>query len=355
MILFHIGVPVVSGGFIGVDVFFVISGFLITGFIVAARESDQPASLTDFYARRVRRLLPAGLVVLIACAVANLALAPDQRHASFTAAAMAAAGYASNLQFIADSFSYFDAEVTRNPVLHTWSLGVEAQFYLLWPLLLAVVPGRRTALCAAITVVLILSFAASVQLTSVNSTAAFFSLPTRLWEFAVGGVLATLPRNRALPRGLGDVIGLLGLGSIALAAIMLSRDTLYPGWAALLPVTGTGLIILAVADTGLINRGLASRPMQVLGQLSYGWYLWHWPILIFASAVAPDLGLAARAVLAVSALGLAAVSLRVIEIPIRRSRALASRPGLTLVLGAAAVGVTMLLILVMSPEAGRYA
>lgn len=355
MILFHIGVPAVSGGFVGVDVFFVISGFLITGFIVAARESDQPAGLTDFYARRVRRLLPAGLVVLIACAVANLALAPDQRHASFTAAAMAAAGYASNLQFIADSFSYFDAEVTRNPVLHTWSLGVEAQFYLLWPLLLAVVPGRRNGLCTAITVVLILSFAASVQLTSVNSTAAFFSLPTRLWEFAVGGVLATLPRNRALPRGLGDVIGVLGLGSIALAAIMLSRDTLYPGWAALLPVTGTGLIILAVADTGLINRSLASRPMQVLGKLSYGWYLWHWPILIFANAAAPDLGLPARAALALVALGLAAVSLRVIEIPIRRSRALASRPGLTLVLGAAAVGVTILLILLMSPEAGRYA
>ena len=120
MILFHVGVPAVSGGFVGVDVFFVISGFLITGFIVAARESDEPASLTDFYARRVRRLLPAGLVVLIACAIANLALAPDQRHASFTAAAMAAAGYASNLQFIAESFSYFDAEVARNPVLHTW-------------------------------------------------------------------------------------------------------------------------------------------------------------------------------------------------------------------------------------------
>lgn len=344
-----------TGGFVGVDVFFVISGFLITGFIVAARESDQPASLTDFYARRVRRLLPAGLIVLIACAAINLALAPGQRHGTFSAAAIAAAGYASNLQFIADSFSYFDAELTRNPVLHTWSLGVEAQFYLLWPFLLAVVPGRRTGLCAAITVVLILSFAASIQLTPVNSTAAFFSLPTRLWEFAAGGLLATLPRGLAPPRALRDVIGVLGLGGIAVAAIMLSRDTPYPGWAALLPVTGAALIIFAAADGSLINRGLASRPMQALGKLSYGWYLWHWPILIFANAAAPDLGLPARTALAVVALGLAAISLQVIEMPIRRSRALASRPGLTLVLGAAAIAVTMLLILLMSPQAGRYA
>jgi len=336
-------------------VFFVISGFLITGFIVTARESDSPTSLTEFYARRVRRLVPAGLVVLIACAVVNLTLAASDRHGSFTSAAIAAAGYASNLQFIADSFSYFDAEVARNPVLHTWSLGVEAQFYLLWPLLLAVVPGRRNGLCAAIIAVLILSFAASVQLTPINSTGAFFGLPTRLWEFAVGGMLAALPRGLAPPRALRDVIGLLGLGGIAAAALLLSRDTLYPGWAALLPVIGTGLLILAAADTGLINRGLGSRPMQVLGKLSYGWYLWHWPILIFANAAAPDLGLAARAALALVALGLAVVSLRVIEIPIRRSRALASRPGLTLVLGAAAVGVTMLLIVLMSPEAGRYA
>ena len=342
VIAFHIGLPGVPGGFVGVDVFFVISGFLITGFVVRARQQGGVLDLTDFYARRVRRLLPAGWLVLIAAAAVSLALPPGDRHPSFLSAALSAAGYVSNLHFINAQFDYFDAEVGRNPLLHTWSLGVEAQFYLLWPLLLGWVakPGKR--LWIAIAVVLALSLAASILLTPVNPAAAYFGLPTRAWQFAAGGLLAAAPQ--VIPPRLGHILGAAGLAVIVATAALLSRQTLFPGWAAIWPVIGACAVISGARGGGPINRLLGSPPFQAIGKVSYGWYLWHWPMLIFAAVLAPGLGLGGRAAVALAALGVAALSYRFVETPIRRSRALASRPWLSLALGAVGVAFTMLTV-----------
>ena len=346
VVAYHAGVGLVGGGFVGVDVFYVLSGFLITGLLWAELEGTGRLRFGAFYARRARRLLPAAVLVLAVTLVASVRwLSPLQARVVARDAA-AAALYVANYRFAAQRTDYL-AETSPSPLQHYWSLGVEEQFYLLWPLLLVglFLAGRRlrTGSSAGAAAVLALagagSFVLSLRLTAVSQPWAFFSLPTRAWELAAGGVVALVaPRLGRLPGLAAATLGWLGLEAILWSASRLGASTPFPGTAALFPVAGTVLVIAAgCAGPRLGPDLLLGRwPLQLGGRLSYAWYLWHWPLLVLAPVVAghplgrwQNLGLAAASGL------LALATVKLVEDPVRFSARLRVRPGRSLALGAA--------------------
>ncbi len=303
ILLFHAGLPFVPGGFIGVDVFFVLSGFLITGLIVREVTSTGTLRLGAFWGRRARRLLPAAGLVLVCTGIASIFLLPHVGSRAVSFDIIAAAVYAANILFATTSADYFADSGYPSPVLHFWSLGVEEQFYLTWPVLLLVITmafGVRRAFAASsdvrkrtisVTAVVLVtvflgSLALSLWLTVVNQPWAFFSMPTRAWEFAIGGLISLgVPLLARIPLVLRVILGWLGLAAIVAAAVTLDGSTPYPGVAALIPVLGTGAIV--IAGIGAMGWGpsrlLVTRPMRAVGRVSYSWYLWHWPVLILLS------------------------------------------------------------------------
>jgi peptidoglycan/LPS O-acetylase OafA/YrhL len=331
VVLFHTGVPGFSGGYVGVDVFFVLSGYLITGLLTNEVERTGRVRFAAFYARRVRRLLPASALMLAAVvAVGALVLSPLEQLL-FVRTARATALYASNLWFTR-ALDYFGPNADANPLLHTWSLAVEEQFYLVWPLIVALAARRsRRTLAAALLLLSVLSLAGGVWLTYLRPGFAFFLMPPRAWEFGAGGLAALLPAltsRRAVP-----VLGWGGLGAVVLAACLFSANTPFPGVAALLPVAGTAAAL--VAGRAAVPRLLGHPAFQHLGRLSYSWYLWHWPALVFAAALLPGLSLPWRVACAAGSLALAELTFRTVENPVRRSPALLASTAKTLRLGAA--------------------
>jgi peptidoglycan/LPS O-acetylase OafA/YrhL len=337
VVLYHAGVPGFSGGYVGVDVFFVLSGYLITELLLVEVAERGAVDLADFYGRRVRRLMPAGLLLILAVVAAGAAGAWGTGFPDLEASAIGAATYTSNLHFITASFAYFDAGVEHNPLVHTWSLGVEAQFYVVWPLIIGLVAPRRGWLVAAVAGLLAASLAASVVLTKENLPLAFYGLPTRVWELATGALLAIL-RERTLQTPLRGALAIVGLAAIAVPVALYDRQTLFPGWAAIPPVGGTSAVLLAASAGSPLQRALAWKPLQTLGGLSYSWYLWHWPLLAYVALTPALAGPLWRPAAALAALGVAALSYRFVELPVRRSRFLRERAGLTLALGAAGAG-----------------
>ncbi len=345
--------PWASGGYVGVDVFFVLSGFLITGLLRDELRRDGRVRLLRFWARRARRLLPASLLVLAATAAAAVLLLSPLRARTVLADALAAALYAGNHRFAVASTDYLGDSGAVSPVLHFWSLGVEEQFYLLWPLLLvlaaAVRRGRPGALLPVVLLVVAASFAACVHLTAVAQPWAFFSLPTRAWELATGGAVALLALR---PRG--SAAALLGWGgalALGVAVVAYDATTTFPGAAALLPVLGTAAIVAAGAGTTSgPARALAHPLLRRAGRLSYSWYLWHWPVLVLAEELAGPQGLPVRLALVAGSALLAAATLRLLEDPVRRSSALARRPGLVLG-GALASTAAVAAALLLAPAA----
>jgi peptidoglycan/LPS O-acetylase OafA/YrhL len=339
VVLFHSGLPV-PGGFAGVDVFFVISGFVITRLL--ARELDNTGSLSfrAFYARRVRRLLPAlAIVAVVTLGVSFLVLSPlgSQQIAASTAATSAL--FFGNFALFLQPTGYFAAPAQLNPFLHTWSLAVEEQFYVIFPLLLLL--GWRLARrrnpshgaprgvpIAVIVVLCLLSLALAIEFSyaqgapfqSRNSAFAFYSSPTRAWEFGLGALVAlSSARLARLPRSLAVITGTAGTVGLIASAFLLEEAMPYPGFAALLPTLGTTALIAAGTVSGRqpVSRLLGARPLCWVGDQSYGWYLWHWPAVVFASILAPR-G-AAGWVIAAGLLSLipAWASKRFIEDPIR--------------------------------------
>ncbi len=338
VVAFHCGVPGFGGGFIGVDVFFVLSGYLITGLLIAELEKTSRLSLLNFYARRVRRLLPASaLVTVVTLVICAVLLAPNEL-AFAGRAARASALYMSNMFFASNASDYFAPNVETNPMLHTWTLAVEEQFYLLWPLLIMLglqICRSRKALAALLSAVVLLSFSASVWFTARGGVFAFYGLPTRAWEFGIGGLAVILPTGILKSAKTWAGIGILGILSILWSAHSILNPVDFPGWIALIPVLGTTAALIAGAEQpgrGL-NRALGLRPLQILGSLSYSWYLWHWPFLVFAQTLVQSRSVWCRLVAAGLSLVVAAAAHRFVENPIRFNTNLVKRPKRSLYLG----------------------
>ena len=369
VVLYHAGVPGFSGGYVGVDVFFALSGYLITGILASEVERTGRVDLARFYARRARRLLPASAVLLLTVtAFAYVFYSPVEQE-GIARTALATAAYVSNLHFASGATDYLGAAAETNPLLHTWSLAVEEQFYLGWPLLVVVglvgLPWIRRGRLAlshrrlawAMAGVSVVTFALTVYLMGTTLTPwAFFASPARAWEFALGGLGAVLPRVRLTrERGPGGatgahVLGWLGLAGVIAAGSVYTARTPFPGWTALVPVAGTVLALRAGVGqpTTALSRVLDWRPLRELGRLSYSWYLWHWPVLVFAEGlygggVGGHLSLPVRVGLLLFSLLLAEVSYRFVEDPVRHQRWLAARPwrGVALLGAVTAVSVAL--------------
>ncbi|HEX5912326.1 MAG TPA: acyltransferase, partial [Rubrobacter sp.] len=317
VLLYHAGVPFAPGGYVGVDVFFVISGYLITGLLLRELEKTGTVSLARFYSRRAKRLLPLTVVVLAFVVVLSCLLFDPVRMDEVSLGVVASGLYVMNWLLAARATDYFAAGLQASPIQHFWTLAVEEQFYLLWPTLLLVVVwwsrriglGLRPVLATTLAVVVISSLAYSVYSTELQAGAAYFSTLTRGWELALGGLLALVPASRLgrQPRWVAFALGWAGLGAIAFATLRFNDGTLFPGYAALVPTLGTAAIIAAgfgIESTmtfAVPVRWLTLGPVRHVGRTSYSWYLWHWPPLVFAATLWGKLSpLEGTAVLAVS-------------------------------------------------------
>ncbi len=327
VVAYHAGVPFITGGYIGVDVFFVISGFLMTSRLSRMLTEGGRIQFGQFYASRIRRILPVAFVVLVLTLIAAVIVAPPLRLLQIAQDAIATALYVPNILFAVQGTTYLGAH-DASPYQHYWSLGVEEQFYLIWPLLLAIVwvLVRRSVprLAAVIAGIVVVSLVACIIITTVSQPWAFFSLWTRAWELGAGGIVALVGRRLILPSGpLAAVIGWLGLAAIVVAALHYDDATTFPGKAAIVPVVGAAVVIWAGsrASRGDPTLLLGTRPFRFIGDISYSIYLWHWPLLIIPTialgGVEPSLRW--RLVLAAIAVGLSVLSYRFIERPFRES------------------------------------
>lgn len=293
VLVYHAGVSSLSGGFIGVDVFFVVSGFVITALLLRELERTGTINLLTFYGRRAKRLLPAAGLVLIVTTLVAWALASRIQWQTIGPDIIGAATFVVNWVFSARSVDYLAEDVEPSPVLHFWSLAVEEQFYVIWPLLILAVVllmrhrrwNRRLALGSVLLgVIVIPSFVFSIWYTHTHPQQAFFITPTRLWEMGVGALVAVAAaRFRSLSTRLGSLLAIVGLGMVLLAGFVIGTSTTWPGAAALLPVLGTAAVIAGglAAPRNLAARILSLRPLVWIGALSYSVYLWHWPLLRF--------------------------------------------------------------------------
>ena len=315
---FHAFPEAMPGGFIGVDIFFVISGFLITGIIV--RELDQRHfGLLAFYARRIRRIFPALIVVLGATLVLGWLSMLPQAYAQLSGDVFASAAFVSNIALWLQS-GYFDIESGKKPLLHLWSLGIEEQFYLFWPLILMLVVRLRLSLLAVASVIGIASFALNVALIGPDPVATFYLPFTRAWELLAGAALACSWSQLRHTPAASNLRAAAGIVLIAITAGVLDSKSAFPGWWALLPVAGAALMLSAPMAWGC-RRLLASTAMVRIGLISYPLYLWHWPLLVFFGIIkfAP-LTLLERALIVGLSFVLAWLTYRLIEIPFRFGR-----------------------------------
>ncbi len=353
VVAYHVGLPGFSGGFVGVDVFFVLSGYLITGLLI--REAGSPGGLSfrRFYARRLRRLLPVSAVVLLVTLLLGALLySPiEMRTVSSTAAAVAL--YVSNFVFASRSVSYLGAgTLGADPYLHTWSLAVEEQFYLVWPLFIAVLVwlgtrfgARRRVLMGGIVAMAVGSFVMCVYLAGTHHGWAFFASPPRFWEFAIGGLAGLAPVSWFVRTRVATVLTVVGAVAIAVPIVAYGASTPFPGTTTLVPVVGTVMLLLAGA-AGVetwVGRPLRVRPALWFGEHSYSWYLWHWPALIFAAVLWPSAGLPLKTAAVIVALGASVLTYRFVEQRVRYNGYLAARPRRTIAFGLAVTVVCALI------------
>jgi peptidoglycan/LPS O-acetylase OafA/YrhL len=334
VVLYHVGIPAFSGGFIGVDVFFVISGFLITSLILPEIQSAT-FSLTQFYERRVRRLFPALFAVLLFSCVAAVVLLMPGDLEDFGESAAATAIFTSNFMFYTED-GYFDGPSEFMPLLHTWSLAIEEQFYLLFPLLLVFIARY---LSGTFILCLIGLWAASLLISiysvGADPSAAFFLLPGRMWELLTGAVLAIGIFSPHSNRFVNELMGGIGLMLIVYSIFAFDNQTPFPGAAALLPCLGTFLLIYSgISQQTSIAKILSLKPLVFVGLISYSLYLWHWPIIVFSRHfLLRDVAGYEVPVIIGTSLLLAILSWRFIELPFRGSHGLLSRSALFRVSG----------------------
>ncbi|HEY1539294.1 MAG TPA: acyltransferase family protein [Solirubrobacteraceae bacterium] len=347
VVVYHVWPAAMPGGFVGVDVFFAISGFLITAHLLREVQATGRLSLPRFWARRARRLLPAALLTLLACAAATLLVVPQLYWQQFLTEIGASTIYVQNWQLASNAVDYLAAANRPSPVQHFWSLSAEEQFYLVWPVLiaLAVWTTRRGAGIAVVLVTVTgLSLADSIAQTASDPAAAYFVTPTRAWEFGAGGLLALLDvhARRELRDGPRALLSWAGLAAIGYAVACYGAATPFPGSAALVPVLGALAVIYAgtPAPRWAPSRLLRLAPLQRLGDISYAVYLWHWPLLVFAPFFFVDPPVAPTRI-AVVGLTLVVASLTkvLVEDPVRRSAWLTAKPRMAFACSAAASAV----------------
>jgi peptidoglycan/LPS O-acetylase OafA/YrhL len=342
VVLYHANVPWISGGFVGVDVFFVVSGFLITSQLLHEILPTGRLAFGRFYARRARRILPASFVVILGTLAAAVLLVPPTELRTVAVDAMATALYFPNVLFAVRGTNYLNQTAAPSLYQHFWSLGVEEQFYLVWPLLIVVVyflsRRRRLVLGIVLAIVAVLSLAAGIHATTTDEPMAFFMLPFRAWEFASGGLVAlALSGQRRLPAPVGAGIAWAGLAAVAAAIFLFTSSTEFPGYSAVLPVAGTATVILGGASASRWGpaRLLSIGPAVFIGEISYSLYLVHWPLLTITQAhvgLGNPLPVSDQVLLVLIGVPIAWLIYRFVENPVRRNRKLSSaRPRTTLV------------------------
>lgn len=323
VVLYHLGLGPLRGGFVGVDIFFVISGFLITG-IIQREVGEGRFGYSDFYQRRIRRLFPALFLVLAATLLAGLFLLLPSDLVTLGRTTAATVFYGSNIDLWRHS-GYFDGNAELNPLLHTWSLAVEEQFYIGLPILLLLVHRyARRRLGAIVVAVGLVSYALAIFAQSRRPSAVFFLAPFRAWELMAGAVLALGLVPILRQRWLRELLSVAGLGLLAYAILWIEPGPEFPGWIAALPVLGSAALLHAgTSGDTLVGRALSWRPMVYVGLISYSLYLWHWPLIVYAKYLngLQPLGAWRWAILAL-AVGLSALSLRFVETPFRKRRLL---------------------------------
>ena len=363
VVLYHLWPLRLHGGFVGVDVFFVISGFLITSHLDREVERTGRVSLAGFYARRARRLLPASMLVLVATLTASVLVLPDGQWGTTAREVLASVFYVENWALAGRAVDYSALTDAASPVQHFWSLSVEEQFYLIWPglvlLLVAVAVRRgrpaRSLLLPGIGVVTAASFAFSVWMTATDPAAAYFVTPTRVWELGVGALLAlglarvgarSVRRPAAVHARWPVALRWVGIAAVLVSAVVLDDGSAFPGYLAAAPVLGTAAVI-AGGDRGRrdpLLRVASWRPVQFVGATSYSMYLWHWPLIVVVpAALGRPMAWTDKVVVLLVALGLAWATKVLVEDRGQRWAYVAVRPRRTAVVTAAAMAVVALL------------
>ena len=366
VVIFHLWPESLPGGYVGVDVFFAISGFLITLHLLREVDRTGMVSIPGFWARRARRILPAALVVLMVCAVTTIAVVPQIHWDQFFREIRASTAYVENWQLASDAVDYQAQDYAPSSVQHFWSLSAEEQFYLVWPILIlvavAMVGGRRRRrrrrrraylrhrpIAAVLGVFTAASLVYSIVHTEANPLEAYFVTPTRAWEFGAGGLLALLTvRAFAAPPAVRAVVSWLGLAAIAVTVATYSGETAFPGYMALLPILGAIAVMWAGAPETRIAPTALLRlpPVQFLGNVSYSIYLWHWPLIVLAPFVLErELDTLTSIAILVLTIVLAWITKILVEDPVRKGPFLTSRKA-RWTFGSAAVATAMVFAVV---------
>ncbi|MFJ9389894.1 acyltransferase family protein [Nocardioides sp. NPDC101246] len=321
----HAGLSGFEGGFVGVDVFFVLSGFLITTLLLRETDRSGTVSISQFYARRARRILPAATATMLVVLTYSAIVLPQTRTDQIAGDAGWAAVFLANVHFAKEAVDYFNT-AAPSPFQHYWSLSVEEQFYVVWPLLVLAVAlwipkhHRRRAITALAALVAVVSLAWSLHATSVDPTTAYFSTPARAFELAAGALLACVAgRLESIKKPYATALGIIGVGTLVYATASFSEATHFPGWHALVPVLGTVALLVAgpATPTGWL---LSKQPLRYLGDISFSLYLWHWPILILAPEAIPGGGVRQLLIMLALILAASAASYHWIEMPFQRHK-----------------------------------
>ncbi|KRC65058.1 hypothetical protein ASE12_09955 [Aeromicrobium sp. Root236] len=358
VVAYHAGMPFVPGGFVGVDLFFVLSGFLITQLLLHEIAATGTVSLRQFWARRARRIIPVSALVLVTTMLAvRVFMSPLDRKPIGTDVLWAAL-FSGNWRFAQQQTDYLASDRDPSPVLHYWSLGVEEQFYLVWPLLLVVLAilwrrggrGRQAyamTFGGAFVAVIAASLAYGIHTTGTNQPYAFFGTPARAWQLATGALVAVaVPAILRLSGRARASLGAAGVTLFALSVWLLDESGTggigYPSWLAIAPtLAGVLLVVSGTGPYSRLNRLLSIRPLTYVGDLSFSIYLWHWPVLVIGMAALDSRSLPVRLGLVAFALALSGASHRLVEEPARRARLLVRRPALSIAIGAALVAAVI--------------
>lgn len=319
VVLFHAFPRRVAGGFIGVDIFFVISGYLISTIILSHLEQGT-FSIVDFYRRRIRRIFPALLVVLLFIILAGWGVLLDDEYRQLGKHIAGGAAFIQNFMMWGES-GYFDNDPQSKPLLHLWSLAVEEQYYICWPLLLILARKQRLAFAGVIGLIAVASFGTSEYLACNDPTAAFYSPASRFWELMIGGFLAYLALYRSdLTGRYGNLASAAGIGLLLSGLVLINPEREFPGFWALLPTIGAFCVILAGPHAWINRTVLSSGPFVACGLISYPLYLWHWPLLSLAHIVWPEDGHATKIAAVLVSLLLAWLTYRFVEKKVRWHR-----------------------------------